>query len=114
MRTKLYSFICISNSPTQPDLQQTTNHLVGFIAIVLFDSTIVMVAYALSGPLSDRAQGAKRNLARTVKMPKRSSLLRQAVSYFKISFSYYCIMKAKLCWDVSILREIKQMKQLLP
>lgn len=60
----------------------TDSHLVGFLAIILFNSAIVMVVYALSDPLSDRAQEAKRNLSRIFRLVellgKRSSLSRQS------------------------------------
>lgn len=60
----------------------TDSHLVGFLAIILFNSAIVMVVYALSDPLSDRAQEAKRNLTRILRLEnllgKRSSLSRQS------------------------------------
>ena len=60
----------------------TDSHLVGFLAIILFNSAIVMVVYALSDPLSDRAQEAKRNLTRIFRLVdllgKRSSLSRQS------------------------------------
>jgi hypothetical protein len=60
----------------------TDSHLVGFLAIILFNSAIVMVVYALSDPLSDRAQEAKRNLTRSFRLVellgKRSSLSRQS------------------------------------
>lgn len=60
----------------------TDSHLVGFLAIILFNSAIVMVVYALSDPLSDRAQEAKRSLARILRLEnllgKRSSLSRQS------------------------------------
>lgn len=60
----------------------TDSHLVGFLAIILFNSAIVMVVYALSDPLSNRAQEAKRNLARMLQLEnllgKRSSLSQQS------------------------------------
>lgn len=40
----------------------TDSHLVAFLAIILFNSSIAMAVCALSDPLSDRAQGAKRNI----------------------------------------------------
>ncbi len=53
-----------------PQLAQlaTDSHLVAFLAINLFNSAIVMVVYALSDPLSDRAQEAKRNVTRIYRL----------------------------------------------
>lgn len=42
----------------------TNGHLVAFLAINLFNSAVVLVVCALSDPLSDRAQEAKRNVTR--------------------------------------------------
>ncbi|KAK7732996.1 hypothetical protein SLS57_000940 [Botryosphaeria dothidea] len=53
-----------------PNLAQlaTETHLVAFMAINLFNSAIVMVVCALSEPLSDRAQEAKRNITRIYRL----------------------------------------------
>lgn len=53
-----------------PNLAQaaTDTHLVAFLAINLFNSAIVMVVCALSDPLSDRAQEAKRNITRIYRL----------------------------------------------
>ncbi|KAL1614956.1 hypothetical protein SLS56_011973 [Neofusicoccum ribis] len=74
-----------------PNLAQlaTETHLVAFMAINLFNSAIVMVVCALSDPLSDRAQEAKRNITRIYrlqellgyrsKLPMQSSIILQDV-----------------------------------
>ncbi|KAB2575286.1 putative transcriptional regulatory protein [Lasiodiplodia theobromae] len=74
-----------------PNLAQlaTETHLVAFLAINLFNSAIVMVVCALSDPLSDRAQEAKRNITRIYrlqellgyrsKLPMQSSVILQDV-----------------------------------
>ncbi|KAL1642402.1 hypothetical protein SLS58_005476 [Diplodia intermedia] len=74
-----------------PNLAQlaTETHLVAFMAINLFNAAIVMVVCALSDPLSDRAQEAKRNITRIYrlqellgyrsKLPMQSSVILQDV-----------------------------------
>ncbi|KAJ9659748.1 hypothetical protein H2201_007184 [Coniosporium apollinis] len=67
-----------------PQLAQlaTDSHLVAFLAINLFNSAIVMVVMALSDPLSDRAQEAKRTITRIFRLQellgKRSMLSMQS------------------------------------
>ena len=67
-----------------PQLAQlaTDSHLVAFLAINLFNSAIVMVVCALSDPLSDRAQEAKRNVTRIYRLQvvlgQNSTLSRQS------------------------------------
>jgi hypothetical protein len=60
----------------------TDGHLVAFLAINLFNSAVVMVVCALSDPLSDRAQEAKRNITRISRLQellgKRSKLSMQS------------------------------------
>lgn len=72
---------CITKLPNTAQLA-TDSHLVGFLGIILFNSAIVMVVYALSDLLSDRAQEAKRNLTRIYRLEDllgtRSSLSRQS------------------------------------
>ena len=53
-----------------PQLAQlaTDSHLVAFLAINLFHSAIVMVICALSDPLSNRAQEAKRNITKIYRL----------------------------------------------
>jgi hypothetical protein len=53
-----------------PQLAQlaTESHLVAFLAINLFNSAIVMVVCALSDPLSDKAQEAKRYITRIYRL----------------------------------------------
>lgn len=56
-----------------PQLAQfaSEGHLVAFLAINLFNAAIVMVVLALSDPLSDRAQEAKRAIARIHRLQSR-------------------------------------------
>ncbi|KAF2139778.1 uncharacterized protein K452DRAFT_336513 [Aplosporella prunicola CBS 121167] len=67
-----------------PHLAQlaTDTHLVAFLAINLFNSAIVMVVCALSDPLSDRAQEAKRTITRIYRLQelvgRRSKLSMQS------------------------------------
>jgi len=53
----------VTNLPNVTQLA-TDSHLVAFLAIILFHSATVMAVCAMSDPLSDRAQEAKRNIAR--------------------------------------------------
>jgi hypothetical protein len=46
----------------------TDSHLVAFLAINLFNAAIVMAVLALSDPLSDRAQNAKRTITRIFRL----------------------------------------------
>lgn len=67
-----------------PQLAQlaTDSHLVAFLAIVLFNSAIVMVVLALSHPLSDKAQEVKRVVTRIFRLQeifgRRSKLSMQS------------------------------------
>jgi hypothetical protein len=65
----------------------TDCHIVSFLAINLFKSAIVMVVCALSDPLSDRAQEAKRYITRIYRLEeilgKRSSLPKQSTSVLR-------------------------------
>ncbi|KAI0595743.1 putative C6 transcription factor [Biscogniauxia sp. FL1348] len=67
-----------------PQLAQlaTDSHLVAFMAINLFNAAIVLISLALSDPLSDRAQGAKRLVTRVLRLQEllgqRSALSRQS------------------------------------
>lgn len=56
-----------------PQLAQfaSEGHLIAFLAINLFNAAIVMVVLALSDPLSDRAQEAKRAIARIHRLQSR-------------------------------------------
>ncbi|KFY95226.1 hypothetical protein V500_02903 [Pseudogymnoascus sp. VKM F-4518 (FW-2643)] len=65
---------CITKLPNTAQLA-TDSHLVGFLAIILFNSAIVMVVYALSDPLSNRAQEAKRNLTRILRLENLLAML---------------------------------------
>lgn len=60
----------------------TDSHLVAFMAINLFNAAIVMVIMALSDPLSNRAQEAKRTITRIFRLQellgKRSALSMQS------------------------------------
>ncbi|KAK9320488.1 fungal-specific transcription factor domain-containing protein [Lipomyces orientalis] len=73
-----------SGVTTLPNTTQlaTDSHLVAFLAIILFNAAIVMVVCALSDPLSDRAQEAKRNITRIFRLEeflgKQSTLSRQS------------------------------------
>ncbi|KAK9328173.1 fungal-specific transcription factor domain-containing protein [Lipomyces starkeyi] len=73
-----------SGVTTMPNTIQlaTDSHLVAFLAIILFNAAIVMVVCALSDPLSDRAQEAKRNITRIFRLEeflgKQSTLSRQS------------------------------------
>ncbi|KAI1498884.1 putative C6 transcription factor [Biscogniauxia marginata] len=67
-----------------PQLAQiaTDSHLVAFMAMNLFNAAIVLISLALSDPLSDRAQGAKRSITRVFRLQEllgqRSALSRQS------------------------------------
>ncbi|KAI5919195.1 putative C6 transcription factor [Camillea tinctor] len=67
-----------------PQLAQlaTDSHLVAFMAINLFNAAIVLISLALSDPLSDRAQGAKRLVTKIFRLQEilgqRSALSRQS------------------------------------
>ncbi|KAK9367012.1 fungal-specific transcription factor domain-containing protein [Lipomyces kononenkoae] len=73
-----------SGVTTLPNTVQlaTDSHLVAFMAIILFNAAVVMVVCALSDPLSDRAQEAKRNITRIFRLEeflgKQSTLSRQS------------------------------------
>ncbi|KAK9350416.1 fungal-specific transcription factor domain-containing protein [Lipomyces doorenjongii] len=73
-----------SRVTTMPNTIQlaTDSHLVAFLALILFNAAIVMAVCALSNPLSDRAQEAKRNIARIFRLEeflgKQSTLSRQS------------------------------------
>ncbi|KAK9235565.1 fungal-specific transcription factor domain-containing protein [Lipomyces kononenkoae] len=73
-----------SGVTTLPNTVQlaTDSHLVAFMAIILFNAAIVMVVCALSDPLSDRAQEAKRNITRVFRLEEflgqQSTLSRQS------------------------------------
>jgi hypothetical protein len=56
-----------------PQLAQfaSDGHLVAFLAINLFNAAIVMIVLALSDPLTDRAQEAKRAVARIYRLQGR-------------------------------------------
>ncbi|KAF2718786.1 hypothetical protein K431DRAFT_230181 [Polychaeton citri CBS 116435] len=68
----------------QPRLAQaaTDSHLVSFLALNLFNAAIVMVVLALLDPLGDRAQQAKRAVARIYRLQamlgSRSALSKQS------------------------------------
>ncbi|KAK9242081.1 fungal-specific transcription factor domain-containing protein [Lipomyces tetrasporus] len=74
----------ISAVTTLPNITQlaTDTHLVAFLAIILFNAAIVMVVCAMSDPLSDRAQEAKRNITRIFRVEEflgnQSTLSRQS------------------------------------
>ncbi|KAK9350413.1 fungal-specific transcription factor domain-containing protein, partial [Lipomyces doorenjongii] len=74
----------ISAVTTLPNITQlaTDSHLVAFLAIILFNAAIVMVVCAMSDPLSDRAQEAKRNITRIFRVEEflgiQSTLSRQS------------------------------------
>jgi hypothetical protein len=65
----------------------TDSHLVAFLAINLFNAAIVLAGMALSDPLSDTAQVAKRTIARILRLQdllgKRSALSKQSTTVLK-------------------------------
>ena len=72
-----------------PQLAQfaTDSHLVAFLAINLFNAAMVMVVVALSDPLTDKAQEAKRAVARIYRLQEtlgtRSTLSQQSSSILR-------------------------------
>lgn len=72
-----------------PQLAQhaTDGHLVVFVALNLFNASVVLVVMALSNPLSDRAQEAKRAVARVYRvlmaLGDRSTLSQQTSSVLR-------------------------------
>ena len=72
-----------------PQLAQfaTDSHLVAFLAINLFNAAMVMVVVALSDPLTDKAQEAKRAVARIYRLQEtlgtRSTLSQQSSSVLR-------------------------------
>lgn len=72
-----------------PQLAQlaTDSHLVAFLAINLFNAAMVMVVVALSDPLADKAQEAKRAVARIYRLQEtlgsRSALSKQSSSVLR-------------------------------
>ncbi|KAH1424926.1 hypothetical protein KXX32_006696 [Aspergillus fumigatus] len=65
----------------------TDSHLVAFLAINLFNATIVLAVMALSDPLSDTAQVVKRTITRILRLQdllgKRSALSKQSTTVLK-------------------------------
>lgn len=65
----------------------TDSHLVAFLAINLFNAAMVMVVVALSDPLTDKAQEAKRAVARIHRLEEtlgaRSTLSKQSSSVLR-------------------------------
>ncbi|KUL83798.1 hypothetical protein ZTR_06608 [Talaromyces verruculosus] len=65
----------------------TNSHLVAFLAINLFNAAIVLAVIALSDPLSDTAQIAKRTITRILRLQdllgKRSALSKQSTTVLK-------------------------------
>lgn len=65
----------------------TNSHLVAFLAINLFNAAIVLAVIALSDPLSDTAQTAKRTITRILRLQdllgKRSALSKQSTTVLK-------------------------------
>ena len=65
----------------------TNSHLVAFLAINLFNAAMVMVVVALSDPLTDKAQEAKRAVARIYRLQEtlgaRSTLSKQSSSVLR-------------------------------
>ncbi|KAK9311783.1 hypothetical protein V1524DRAFT_418722 [Lipomyces starkeyi] len=53
----------------------TDSHLVAFLAIVLGNAAIVMVVFAMSDSLSDRAQEAKRKVTRIFRVEETEAML---------------------------------------
>lgn len=72
-----------------PQLAQhaTDGHLVVFVALNLFNAAVILVVIALSDPLSDRAQEAKRAVARIYRvlmaLGDRSTLSQQTSSVLR-------------------------------
>lgn len=72
-----------------PQLAQhaTDGHLVVFVALNLFNASVILVVMALSNPLSDRAQEAKRAVARIYRvlmaLGGRSTLSQQTSSVLR-------------------------------
>lgn len=65
----------------------TDSHLVAFLAMNLFNAAMVMVVVALSDPLTDKAQEAKRAVARIYRLQEtlgaRSTLSKQSSSVLR-------------------------------
>lgn len=63
------------------------SHLVAFLAINLFNAAIVLAVMALSKPLSDTAQDAKRTITRILRLQdllgKRTALSKQSTTVLK-------------------------------
>lgn len=65
----------------------TDSHLVAFLAVNLFNAAIVLAVMALSEPLSNTAQDAKRTITRILRLQdllgKRSALSKQSTTVLK-------------------------------
>lgn len=74
----------------------TDGHLVAFLGINLLNAAIVLVICALTDPLTDRAQEAKRNITRVARMQevlgKRSQLALQSSAVLR-SMIYMIVQK---------------------
>ena len=113
----------IAQVTTLPNITQlaTDSHLVAFLAIIVFNSAVVMAVCALSEPLSNHAQEAKRHITRIFRLeellgnystlPRQSSaLLRDIIQLLLDRESETMLAPAHQlnmhsCWPVSLVQE---------
>ena len=100
-----------------PQLAQIASdgHLVAFMAINLFNSAIVLVILALSDPLSDRAQLAKRYITRIFRLQKafgeRSTLSLQSSTVLQDVIRVLLRREEELMFSGPALAEISEGRQ---